>query len=67
MKDFDKSPLDLDGDGDDAVEMCLFFDEDEKNKQGGSKPPSNSGCCVMFLAVGVSIGATVWGITHFLA
>jgi hypothetical protein len=37
MKDFDKSPLDLIADGDDAVEMCLFFDEYEKDKQGGSR------------------------------
>ena len=41
MDDFDDfdSPLDLDGDGDDAVEMCLFFDEDGKKKGTGRQPP----------------------------
>ena len=67
MEDFGESPLDLDGDGDDAIEMCMFFDEDGKSKQGGSKPPGNSGCCVVFLALGASIGMTVWSVTRFLA
>ena len=62
---FDSSPLDLDGD--DAVETCLLFDEDGKNKQTNSKPPSYSGCCVVFLAVWVSIGMAIWSVTHFLA
>lgn len=67
MDDFNESPLDLDGDGDDAIEMCLFFDEDGKSKQTGSKPPSSSGCCVVFLVVWASIGMAAWGVTHFLA
>ncbi len=38
MEDFDGDPLDLlDDDGDGVIEMCLFFDEDEKDKQGGGK------------------------------
>ena len=64
--DFDNNPLDLDGDGDDAMEMCLFFDEDGKSKKGGSKPPSNSGCCVVFLAIGSSLAGAVWGISYFI-
>ena len=39
MDDFD-NPLDLDGDGDDIVEMCLFFDEDGKKKSSSGGPPS---------------------------
>lgn len=50
MEDFDESPLDLDGDGDDAMEMCLFFDDDGKSKKG-NKPPSSSGCCFILLAM----------------
>ena len=61
MDDFDESQLDLDGDGDDAMEMCLFFDKDgKKSKQGGSKPPGNSGCCVVFLAIGSSMMIAGW-------
>lgn len=68
MEDFDKDPLDLfDDDGDGVNEMCLLFDEDEKGKSSGSKPPGNSGCCVVLLAVGVSAGMTAWGISYFLA
>ncbi|MDA3832866.1 MAG: hypothetical protein PF495_05670 [Spirochaetales bacterium] len=57
MDGFDDNSLDLDGDGDDAIEMCLFFDEDGKNKQGGSKPPSSSGCCVVLVALGGAISS----------
>ncbi len=33
MDDFEKAPLDfLDGDGDGIIEMCLFFNEDGKDK-----------------------------------
>ncbi len=65
--DFDESPLDLNGDGDDAMEMCLFFDEDGKQgKQGGSKPPGNSGCCVVLLVIGSSLAGAMWGINYFI-
>ena len=68
MADFGEDPLDLfDDDGDGVVEMCVLFDEDGKNKQGGAKPSGNSGCCVVFWALGASIGMTVWGVTRFLA
>ena len=34
MKDFDEDPLDLlDDDGDGVIEMCLFFDEDNKTSK----------------------------------
>ena len=62
MEDFGEDPLDLlDDDGDGVIEMCLFFDEDEKNKQGGSKPPANSGCCVVLLCIGASMLVAGWG------
>ncbi|MDA3971826.1 MAG: hypothetical protein PF442_10795 [Desulfobulbaceae bacterium] len=68
MEDFDQDPLDLfDDDGDGVVEMCVLFDEDGKAKKPGSKPPNNSGCCVVLLALGASIGMTVWGATRFFA
>ena len=47
MDDFD-SPMDLDGDGDDAIEMCLFFDDDKK-KGSESKPSGSGGCLTMIL------------------
>ena len=65
MDDFDESPLDLDGDGDDAMEMCLFFDDDDK-KNKASKPPGNSGCCVVLLATGSSLAGAAWGIYYFI-
>lgn len=65
MEDFDESPLDLDGDGDDAIEMCLFFDEDEKSKKGAT-PPSKSGCCIVFLVIGSSLAGAVWGIPYLI-
>ncbi len=59
--DFD-NPLDiLDDDGDDAVEMCLFFDEDGKSKGGGNQPSNNSGCSIGLLVLGASF--TVLGIS----
>lgn len=69
MEDFDdiddyESPLDLDGDGDDAMEMCLFFDDDNKKK--GSKPPGSSGCCIFFLAVGSSLVGVIYGISYLI-
>lgn len=68
MQNFDEDPLDLLGDDGDGVnEMCLFLDEDAKNKQTGSKPPGNSGCCVIILVFGASAGLVVWGITQICA
>ena len=65
MDNFDDNPLDLDGDGDDAMEMCLFFDDDaKKNKK--RKPPSNSGCCIVLLAIGSSIAGAIWGVNFFI-
>ncbi len=45
MDDFDDfdSPLDLDGDGDDAIEMYLFFDGDGKKKGSSNQPPGKRG------------------------
>lgn len=67
MKDFDESPLDLDGDGDDAVEMSLFFNNDEKNKKSGDSPPDNSGCCLVLLGLGSSLLLTGWGVAKLIA
>jgi hypothetical protein len=58
MDDFD-SHLDLDGDGDDAIEMCLFFDEDGK-KKGGNHQSGNSGCCVILLILRGHGGINLW-------
>ena len=66
--DFDEDPLDLlDDDGDGVIETCLFFDEDGKDEQSGKKSPGNSGCCVIILAIGTSVGLTIWSITQFWA
>ena len=66
MEDFDDSPLDLDGDGDDAMEMCLFFDDDDK-KNKRRKPSGNSGCSVVLLAIGSSLAGTMWGINYLIS
>jgi len=34
MGEFEDSPLYLDGDGDDAIEICVIFDEDKKKGHG---------------------------------
>ncbi len=65
MDDFD-SPLDLDGDGDDTVEMCLFFDNDGK-KKGAHQPTGNSDCCVLLLMLGGAASTMVWGVTRLLS
>ena len=68
MNDFDEDPLDLfDDDGDGVVEMCVLFDDDGKNKPTGSKPPSNSRCCVTLLMFGGAASAMTWGITKLLS
>ena len=68
MEDFDEDPLDLlEDDGDGVIEMGLFFDEDEKNKQSGNKPPGGGGCCAVFLAIGTSIGTAAWGISKWMS
>ncbi len=64
MDDFD-SPLDLDGDGDDAIEMCLFFDEDGKKRGGGNQQPG-SGCGVALLLFSGSVASLIWGIAEVL-
>lgn len=67
MEEFDEDTLDLlDDDGDGVGEICLLFDEDSKSKQTGSSPTDNSGCCVVLLAVGTSMGMTVWSAIYFL-
>jgi len=36
--EFDEAPLDLlEDDGDGVIEMCLFFDDDGKENDSGSK------------------------------
>ena len=49
MDDFledDPDPLDLDGDGDHIIDMCMLFDEDKQNRQ-----PSRGGCLGMVLVL----------------
>lgn len=65
FEDYD-SPLDLDGDGDDAIEMCLFFDDDKKKGMGGQQN-DNSGCCVALLTAGASFSAVGYGLLKFFA
>lgn len=66
MDDFDDF-LDIDGDGDDAVEMCLFFDEDSKKKGNGLPPSGSSGCCVVFLILGAEMSMMAWGISKIFS
>jgi len=67
MEDLDKDPLDLlDDDGDGVMEMCLFFDEDGKNKGNDSNQPGKSGCCVALLAIGGALSTVTWSITNFM-
>lgn len=48
----DDDALDLlDDDGDGVNDMCLFFDEDEK-EQNSQKPPQKTGCSVVLLFMG---------------
>ncbi len=65
FNDFDNS-LDLDGDGDDAIEMCLFFNEDEKGGRG-KKTPQGSGCCVALLFFCSAVSTMSWGITKIFS
>ena len=68
MDDFDEDPLDLlEDDGDGVIEMCLFIDEDEKDKKDGSKPTGNSGCCVVILGMGASMLVAGWGISEWMS
>lgn len=62
MMDPSEDPLDLfDDDGDGVIEMCTLFDE--KEKKGGQHPSGNSGCCIVFLAMGGSLLLAGWGIS----
>ena len=66
--DFDEDPLDLlDDDGDGVIEMGLFFDDDKKGNDSGSKPPVNSGCCVVILGMGASLLIIGWGVAKWIA
>ena len=59
MDDFDGP--DFDGDGDfDAIDIAILEDEE------GGKPKGNSGCCVIFLAIGSSLAGAMWGISYFI-
>ena len=60
MDDFD-SPLDLDDDGDDAIEMCLLFAGDKKKGTGGS-PQGSGGCCIVLLFLGSSFVTVGWSV-----
>ncbi len=56
MEDFE-SPLDLDGDGDDAMEMSILFDDDKDEKRLGQ----GSGCCVILVGLTGSLAVVAWG------
>ena len=61
MKNGD-DPLDLDGDGKFTyVDMAIL---DEEEKQRVSNNNKNSGCCIVFLALGASALLSIWGITR---
>lgn len=68
MDEFDDvdSPLDLDGDGDDAMEMGLFFDDEERGGQG-KKTPLARGCCIALLMFGGTASTMAWGITKIFS
>lgn len=64
--DFEESPLDiLDGDGDDALEMCLFFDKDDEARK--RKPGNNTGCSFILLAAGSGVLAATWGLVKLVS
>lgn len=60
MEDFDDNPLDI-LDGNDALEMALFFDKDEEGK---SRKPgdNNSGCSVVLVFAAAAISTAIWGL-----
>lgn len=63
MDEFE-DPLDLLGDdGDGVIEMCLLEEEKKREKGSGNK---NSGCCIIFLALGSPSVLSIWGIIKIL-
>jgi len=63
MEDFDE-PFDLDGDGKFGAFEASILEEETNRKKGDN---GNSGCCIVFLALGSSMLLSIWGITKFLA
>jgi len=52
-----EDPLDLlHDDGDGVIEMCLLEEEEKREKGSGNQ---NSGCCVAFFLIGISL-LTSW-------
>ena len=68
MEDFDEpdNPLDIDGDGDEAIDMCLFFDKDTEEKTDSVQRTGKTGCCVILLFLGVSCSAAGFGLAKFI-
>ena len=63
MDNFEDS-ADLDGDGEfDAIDMMVMEDE---AKEQPPAPRGSSGCCVVLLGIGTSIGAGWWIVGNFL-
>ena len=64
MQDFEDNLFDIfDDDGDEAVEMCLCFDDNDKGGGRDKIPSGKSGCCVVVL---IGIGASLAGIAWVL-
>ena len=62
MDDFD--PADLDGDGEfDAIDMEIL-ENGEQEKQGPGK--GETGCSVVLLAIGSSVGVGWWLVGNYL-
>ncbi len=64
MHDFDDDPLDLlEDDGDGVIETILMEDGD---KEQPSSPRGSSGCCVVLLGIGASVGSGWWVVGNLL-
>ena len=58
MDDFlEDDPLDLDGDGDHIVEMCMLFDDNEELENRSGNPPPQAGCLGLLLFLALPQGA----------
>jgi hypothetical protein len=62
MDDYD--PADFDGDGEfDGIDIAFLEDEDGNKKKEPAR--GNSGCCIVLLAIGFSIGIGYWCVSQY--